>query len=155
MTGSSWSVFESAAPDFAAAGRRVLGGADDAPIGFLATRSRGGAPHLSPVCPIFAESGLYLSAVRRTPKYTDLHSDGRFVLHAFLGENDEEFQVAGVARLVEEAAEREAVHRAIPFPSFDAADPLFEFLIARCLWCWWENPGQPDTRPVRRRWRPE
>ena len=48
--------------------------------------------------------------------------------------------------------QRAAVHQAIPFPAYKAEDPIFELEIARCLWCWWENVGQPDTRPVRRRW---
>jgi hypothetical protein len=153
MTGSSWGAFEVAAPEFASAGRRLWVGDDGAAIGFLSSVSVEGTPHLSPVCPIFAESGLYLSAVGRTPKRSDLLGDGRFVLHAFLGENDEEFQVAGAARLVAEAEERASVHRAIPFPSFDAEDPIFELAISRCLWCWWEDVGQPSTRPIRRQWK--
>ena len=78
---------------------------------------------------------------------------GRFALHAFLGANDEEFQVAGAAHEVGDAAERGAVHDAIPFPAFERGDPIFRFDLERSLWVFWERVGQPDTKPIRRRWR--
>jgi hypothetical protein len=83
----------------------------------------------------------------------DLRASGAYVLHAFLAENDEEFQVAGTAEEVTDGAERAAVHEAIPFPAFEKEDPIFRLGIDRSLWVYWENVGQPDTRPVRRRWR--
>lgn len=149
---ASWAEFEASATGFAEAGRRLLVGADGVAIAFLATVSRAGRLHLAPVCPIFCEGRLYLSAGARTPKRRDLDDQGSYVLHAFLGGSDEEFQLAGRAREVRDEAERAAVHRAIPFPAFQPEDPIFELGIERCLWCWWENAGQPDTRPVRRRW---
>lgn len=144
--------FEAAAPDFAAAGRRLLGGADGLPIGFLASADAGSKPHLSPVCPIFAGRGLYLSAKGGSPKAGDLRANGRFSLHAFLGADDEEFQILGRAREVTEPREREQVHQAIRFGAFDRSDPVFELAVERALWVAWENVGQPDTRPIRRRW---
>lgn len=150
---TNWAGFEVAAAELAAAGRRLLVGADGVAIGFLATTSSAGRPHLAPVCPIFCGDGLYLSVGHATPKRRDLAGSGRYVLHAFLGQHDEEFQLAGAAREADDPAERTAVHAAIPFPSFQAQDPIFELGIEGCLWCWWERAGQPDTRPVRRRWR--
>src|SRR5262245_65151763 len=93
---TTWSDFERRAPDLAAAGRRLLIGSDGVAIGFLASAA-GGRPHLSPVCPIFCSDDLYLSAGSHTPKVADLRSSGGFVLHSFLGANDEEFQIGGRA----------------------------------------------------------
>lgn len=151
---TTWSDFEQAAPEFGAAGRRLLIGSDGVAIGFLASVGPDGAPRLSPVCPIFCGADLYLSAGAHTPKAADLRSSGRYILHAFLGANDEEFQVAGRALEVDDPAEREAVHAAIPFAAFEVADPIFRLSIDRALWVYWERVGQPDTSPVRRRWPP-
>jgi hypothetical protein len=148
----SWSAFESAAPDFGAAGRRLLVGADGVAIGFLASVSAAGRLHLAPVCPIFCGGDLYVSAGAHTPKASDLRETRSYVLHAFLGANDEEFQLAGRAGDVTEAAERAAVHAAIPFPAFSRSDPIFRLAIERALWVYWERAGQPDTVAVRRRW---
>ena len=151
---ASWSEFEHAAPDFAAAGRRLLTGSDGVAIGFLASVSPSAAPHLSPVCPIFCGAHLYLSAGAHTPKAADLRASGAYVLHAFLAANDEEFQVGGRALGVHDPEERTAVHGAIPFAAFKPADPIFRFSIDRVLWVYWERVGQPETRAVRRRWSP-
>jgi hypothetical protein len=151
---ASWSEFEKAAPDFSAAGRRLLIGADGVAIGFLASVGAHGAPHLSPVCPIFCGAHLYVSAGAHTPKAADLRASGNYVLHAFLAANDEEFQVAGRALEVHDPAERAAVHAAIAFAAFKTADPIFRLSIARALWVYWERVGQPDTKAVRRRWPP-
>lgn len=147
-----WNDFAEAAPEFAAAGRRLLVGDDGNAIAFLGTTTADGLPHLGPVCPIFCQGDLYLSASKRTPKVDDLRTTGRYGLHAFLGENDEEFQIRGIAREVSSDAERAAVHAAIPFAAFDTTDPIFRFGIERALWVYWERVGQPDTRAVRRRW---
>ena len=148
----SWQDFEKEAPQFAAAGRRLLVDDEGVAIGFLASVSADGVPHLAPVCPIFCGAALYLSASARSPKARDLRADGRYVLHAFLGAYDEEFQLAGRGEEVIDEAERAAVHEAILFPSFDRADPIFHLAIERSLWVHWERPGQKDTTAVRRRW---
>lgn len=148
----TWSEFEAKAPDFATAARRLFVGDDGVAIGFLATGTASRGPHLSPVCPIFAGTGLYLSAVTRSPKTSDLRVDPHYALHAFLGPSDEEFQLRGTSVEVTDSAERDAVHQAIAFGSYDASHPVFHFEISSALWVHWENPGQPDTRAVRRRW---
>ena len=149
---SSWTEFARLAPDFAEAGRRRLVGADGVAIGFLSTVSARGEPRMAPVCPIFSGDDLYLSAGGHTPKVGDLRHRRAFVLHAFLGANDEEFQVSGTATEVIDAMERSAVHRAIPFKAFDRADPIFRLTIDRVLWIYWERVGEPGTKPIRRRW---
>ena len=152
---TSWAEFEASAPDFAQAGRRLFAGADGLPIGFLATVTSDGRPHLSPVCPIFCAGDLYLSAGGSTPKVSDLRVSGTYALHAFLADGDEEFQVAGRATEVEDEAERAAVHAAIPFEAFNREDPIFRLSIDRALWVYWERAGQPDTKAIRKRWTPQ
>lgn len=152
---ASWATFEASAPDFATAGRRLFGGvagADGVPIAFLATVGARYHPHLAPVCPIFCGDSLYISAAARTSKTRDLRARGDYVLHALLGPDDEEFQLAGNGAEVFDDAERQAVHAAIPFPAFDRADPIIRLGIERALWVSWERVGQPDTKAIRRRW---
>jgi hypothetical protein len=150
---SSWTDFARDAPALADAGRRRLVGADGVAIGFLGTVTAGGEPRMAPVCPIFCGDHLYLSVGAHTPKVTDLCDRHSFVLHAFLGPNDEEFQVTGTATLVLQATERSAVHRAIPFKAFNTDDPVFRLSIDRALWVHWERVGEPGTRPIRKHWR--
>ena len=38
-------------------------------------------------------------------------------------------------------------------PHLSPVCPIFCLDIERALWVHWERVGQPDTRPVRRRWR--
>jgi hypothetical protein len=147
---ASWSEFEAQAPDLAASGRRLLCAGGDA-IGFLATVSRDGRPRIAPVCPIFAGGDVYLSVGKKTPKLRDLTRDGRYVLHAFLGKNDEEFQISGKVERVTDDQERSRVHGAIEF-SYQEDDPVLRLGLERCLWGYWENVGQPNTRPIRKRW---
>ena len=151
----SWGDFESAAPEFATAARRLLIGPDGAAIGFLATASQDGTPHMPPVCPIFAGINLYLSAASRTPKVRDLRANPRYSLHAFLGPKDEELQLLGSSYEVISETERDAVRKAIRFGSFDVEHPIFRLSILGAVWVYWERVGQPDTRAVRKRWQSE
>jgi hypothetical protein len=148
----SFAAFAASAPELASAARRLFVGADGVAIGFLATASGAAHPHLAPVCPVFCGEALYVVAVARSPKAADLHENGAYVLHAFLGANDEELQLAGRASEVDSAEERAAVHAAIPFASFGRSDPIFRLGVERALWVYWERAGQPDTKAVRRRW---
>jgi len=146
-----WGDFDRAAAEFAAVGRRLLTGPDGVAIGFLATAGAAGV-HVNPVCPIFCGDNLYVIAGARSPKTKDLRSGGAYALHAFLAANDEEFQIAGRAVEIVGADERAAVHGAVRFAAFRRSDPIFAFDVDRALWAYWERVGQPDTKPVRRRW---
>ena len=152
MGAHTWQAFEAKAAEIAEAGKRLLIGDDGVAIAFLATASAAGTPHIAPVCPIFCDADLYLSAAAATPKIADLRGNPRYSLHAFLGASDEEFQISGAAREVGDEAERGRVIAAIPFGAFDASHPIFHLSVERALWAHWENPGAPDTRAVRRRW---
>jgi hypothetical protein len=135
-----------------AAARRLMIGPDGVALAFLATVGEGERPHLAPVCPVICGAHVYLVAAAHTPKAADLRARPAFVLHALPGAADEELQVAGIARLVDEAAERAAVHAAVPFAAFSRTDPIFRLELERALWVRWERVGQPDTRAVRTRW---
>jgi hypothetical protein len=148
----SFRDFSQQAPEFAAAARRMLTEDGGPSVAFLGTVARDGRPRLAPFSPIFSGDDLFVSAGSRTPKRYDLVNDGRYVLHAMLGENDEELQLAGRGELVADAAARASVHADISF-QFDAEDPIFRLAIERSLWGHWEKVGQPGTYPVRRRWK--
>ena len=146
----SWAQLLRSEPELAARGRRLLERAG-VPMAFVATVSNRGEPRLAPVCPIFSGDEVYLSIGAHTPKACDLRQDGRYVLHAFLGDEDEEFQISGAAELVEAADEIRRVHESIAFPVYNAADPVFRLNVGRCLWSRWETPAE---RPSERRvWR--
>ena len=148
-----WPDFEVAEPELAAAGMALLGSYPEIAIGFLATVSSSGLPHLAPVCPIFCEEGLCLSVGLHTPKRRDLDGNGRYVLHAFLGAEDAEFKVSGLAERLEDAKARRRVQAAIRFDAFGREDPIYRLWLSACMYCCWENVGRPGTRPVRRWWR--
>ena len=91
--------------------------------------------------PIFCGEGIYLSAGSHTPKVRHLESNGRYALHALVGADDLEFQIAGTVRRVESSVEHDAVVSAISFPSYDASDPIYELLIERALSVTWPEPS--------------
>ena len=147
----TWGQFVEGAPELAEAGRRLF---DEHRLAYLATVRRDGAPRLHPVSPVDTGSGLYVAVNHESPKRWDLKRDRRFSLHAPLGARDEEFVITGEVRRVFDDATRAAIAAAAGH-TIHATDWLFEFLVARCLRGHWEHVGQPDTYPVRQRWRAE
>jgi len=97
---------------------------------------------VAPVTPIFCPPGIYLSVGAHTPKLGHLEVNGRYALHGLVGADDLEFQISGPVRRVDDAAEREAVIAAIPFPHYNTADPIYELLIERALLVTWPVPGE-------------
>lgn len=144
-----WGEFEAAAPDLAGVGRSLLYRPDRGEVAILATVDQAGHPRVAPVSPIFCDDGIYLSVGGHTPKVRHLRADGRYALHALVGADDLEFQMSGVARLVTDATEHEKVVAAIPFPSYDAEDPIFELTIERALVVTWPEQG---TRGQKQPW---
>ena len=92
--------------------------------------------------PVFTNEGIYLLAAAHTPKARQLTVNPAYSAHALLGADDLEFQFAGAARPVGEEKERLKIVSAVPFPSFDATDPIFELQIARALTVTWPEPGK-------------
>lgn len=151
----TWSRFEEKAAPLAEAGRRLLYGfGPGAPaIAFLATTRRDGGPRAHPVCPAIHEGGLYVFVIGHSPKRADLARDGRYALHAFPSEKDDEsFYCTGPAFLVRDPefrirAEASFVHHVKP------DEALFELRLATVLHTTWKNPRTPETSPVYERWR--
>jgi len=145
----TWREFEEAAPELAAAGARLFGKHG---IAYLATVRRDGAPRVHPVVPIIAQGRVFVAVGPRSPKRHELLRDGRYALHALPGKDDEEFLISGRAFYIQDSDLRSAASAAADHIIHDY-DLLFEFTIERCLWGIWENVGQPNTRPIRKRWR--
>jgi hypothetical protein len=144
----TWEEFAQAAPDLADAGLRLF--TSDG-IGWLATVRRDGSPRLHAIVPIFAAGHVAVFIPDSSPKRYDLLRDGRYVLHAPLGADDEEFSIQGHAAPVDDAATRAMLATAAGH-TIREHDLAFIFGIQRCLWAIWQNVGQPNTRPIRRRW---
>lgn len=172
---STWTEFEAAAPDMATAAAQlwsgitrlrreeagfVPSGAPVFPIAYLATVRADGSPRLHPFCPILAGEGLFAAIPPASPKGRDLRRDGRCVIHALPGPNDDELCIR--ARAVEVAdpttramiaalVERSGIGGMIESVSHH---PLFEFQIEQIDVARWIDVGQPGTRSERQRWRP-
>lgn len=145
----SWAEFEVRSADIARAGIELLYHPGRGEVAILATVDPLGRPRVAPVSPIFCDAGLYLSLGAHTPKYRHLRRDPHYALHAMVGADDLEFQISGLVRWVESVSERNAVVAAIPFPSFDASDPIVELLIDRALMVTWP---QRTARGVKTAW---
>lgn len=152
-----WAEFQRVRPDLAAAGRRLLY-QFGVGLAFLATVRADGGPRLHPICPLVTDDAL-LGFLQPSPKRADLHRDGRYALHAFPPEDNEDaFSVNGRAVLVDDRTRRQAATAqflaerkltAAP-PDFDAQD-LFEFYLQRCPWT--QTSGHGDWNPRHTIWR--
>jgi hypothetical protein len=127
----NWAAFEGAAPDLAAAGRRLLyreGGGK----ALLATVRDGAPPRIHPITVAIVDEGLY-AFILPSPKLVDLERDGRYALHTLHDPAaPSEFAIRGHAQLVVETAERSAVAAGWRF-EVDEMDRLFEFSIESAL----------------------
>ena len=137
-----WPEFKKVCPHIADLGERMLFNPNAGEVVILATVDSRNRPWVAPICPIFTDKGLYLLAAAPTPKAHHLMINPNYSLHALLGPDDLEFQVSGMSRLVSSENERSEVISAVPFPSFDATDPIFELKIARALTVTWPEPGK-------------
>ena len=129
-----WSEVAAEAPDLVEAGRTLLY-QYGVGLGMLATVRKDGGPRLHPVCPVVTHGGLWVFVVNRSPKVHDLRRDGRYALHA-LGpdDRDDEFMVAGTARVVDDEAVEAAVLEVYLAQGTTSEDhTLFELLLDRAL----------------------
>ncbi len=153
----TWQEFGALRPDVAAAGRALLYRVGVG-LGFLATTRPDGAPRVHPMCPLLHGTGLFAFIIP-SPKQRDLRRDGRYALHSFPCEDNEDaFSCTGKARPVDDARLRselsavfvaERMQFAVPTPGEE--DLLFEFLLDSCLLT--RTSGHGDTNPVHRVWR--
>ena len=155
---ATWAEFVEAAPEMAAVGLNRLKKLEGEPqlpeIAYLATVQEDGSPQVHPVCPVIAGGHLYVSIGPRSPKLRDLRRDGRYMLHALPGKDDDEFSVRGRATEANDPATRAEVLRAASASGLHIGEQeiLFRFDIERADTAYWEHVGQPNTRPIRRRW---
>ena len=146
---ATWAEFEAAAPDLAAAGRRLWG---EIAIGYLATTGADGAPRVHPVVVVIADGQLAVAVITRSPKYRDLQRDGRFALHSPpISADDEQLLLRGRVRHSNDEARLSQFAAAAPY-QLKGDEFVFDFDIREALWTTWDHPGQPDTQPIHRRW---
>jgi hypothetical protein len=110
----SWVEFESAAPDIAQEGRRLLYARGDAEA-LLATVRGDGLPRIHPINVGVVDDGLY-AFLLPSAKRTDLEQDGRYALHTHQDPAaPDEFSLRGRVRVIDDAAVRARVADAWPF----------------------------------------
>lgn len=98
-----WSDLVAQAPAIAEEGHRLLTQFGPG-LGYLATVRPDGGPRIHPVCPVVHEGALWVF-VGPSPKRADLRRNGEYALHSFPCEHvDDEFMVAGTARVEDDAA---------------------------------------------------
>jgi hypothetical protein len=115
---ATWREFETASPELADLGRRLLTRTGSGE-GVLATVRDGGLPRINPVAIGIVDGRLLLFVVATSAKAGDLRADGRYALHAHIDlETPDEFGVRGRAQLVVDQALRQA---ALETWAFDAA----------------------------------
>ncbi|SRR5579884_1328912 len=128
-------------------------------LGFLATVRPNGGPRLHPVCPVLAEDSLSALLIR-SPKRDDLLRDGRYAMHSFPCENNEDaFYITGVASVVEQPEARRHIveqfvsERGTMFTVHDVADhQAFEFRLDMAMLT--QTIGHGDANPRHTIWRP-
>jgi Pyridoxamine 5'-phosphate oxidase len=149
----TWKELAAAAPELAGAGRALLA-QFGVGLAFLATVRMDGAPRLHPVCPVLSDDRLFVLITLGSPKRHDLLRDGRYALQTFPQPRagSEEFYLAGVAHLVDDAASRDAGLRDARQQA-DAAEVLFELAIDRAMHTRWENVLTPQMRSFQQTWR--
>jgi hypothetical protein len=154
---AAWAQFETEAPDVAQVVARLWPGLfaldrndplpEAAPcfaVSFLATVRRDASPRLHPFCPILAGGRLFAAIPRSSPKGWDLRRDGRCVIHALPGPDDDELCIRATAIEVIDDPSTRALVRSVVIRSHVGGmiesvsnDPLFEFDleqvdVARC-----------------------
>jgi hypothetical protein len=153
----AWSEFNARQPELARSGADLLYHFGVG-LAFLATVRADGGPRLHPMCPLVTETGLYAFIVP-SPKQRDLHRDGRYALHSFpLEDNEDAFYLSGAASYVSHpetrvrlasqfAAERSGF--AVPPPGEE--QHLFEFGVEAAMLT--RSTGHGDPQPQHTIWR--
>lgn len=153
----TWRQFREARPDLADAGQKLLY-QYGVGLAFLASVRRDGGPRVHPMCPLLTADGLFAFLVP-SPKRDDLHRDGRYALHCFpVEENEDAFYSTGTALPVNDddlqrrletqfLDERKMQSR----PPYFSEHHLFEFGIERCLLT--STTGHGDPAPKHAVWR--
>jgi len=169
----TWAVFEKEAPALVAVAHLLWPGIttldrEGRPpptgpcftVAYLATVRADGAPRLHPFCPVIADGHLFAAIPRSSPKGGDLRRDGRCVIHAMPGPEDDELCIRATATEVPDGATRELVRAVVSNSGVSGmintvtADPLFEFDLIQVDVAHWLDIGKANTRAVRSRYIP-
>ena len=127
----TWAEFQAAAPDLAAAGRRLFYRGDHGEA-LLATVRADEPPRIHPISVGIVDDRLY-AFINPSPKRRDLATDGRYALHTHQNPAaPREFSVRGRAVLINAADIRSAVAAEWSFEADETYD-LFEFSIESAL----------------------
>lgn len=153
----SWSDFKAQRPELAREGAELLYHFGVG-LAFLSTVRADGAPRLHPICPQLTDHGLYAFVIP-SPKRKDLHRDGRYAMHSFpMEDNEDAFYLTGVASHVTNPEVRDQLGRqfadersefAMPPP--DAEQHLFEFHLQAAMLT--RTTGHGDPAPRHTIWR--
>lgn len=144
---ATWQEFESAAPEIASAGLKLLFQFGPG-LAFLATVRKDGAPRLHPICPTVVDGNLYGLILPVSPKYGDLERDGRYALHTFPPVDvDDEFLVMGRAERIDDTAQTGRVRADQKARGMTSTEDegLFKFGIERVMLA--KYPGGHGTWP--------
>jgi hypothetical protein len=129
---TDWAGFSAAAPEIAAAARRLIYARGDGEA-LLATVRGDALPRIHPVNVAIVGNGLYAFVIADSAKRRDLGSDGRFAIHTHQDPAaPSEVMLRGRARLVDDPSERSHVAAGWAF-GVDDGYVLFEFLIETAL----------------------
>jgi hypothetical protein len=153
---AQWTEFSRLRPDLAQAGTELLY-QFGLGLAFHATSRADGGPRAHPICPLLTISGLFAFIVP-SPKREDLIRDGRYAMHSFPSDDDEDaFFITGRAhRVVDEEvraalADQYARERGMTEPPADlGAWTLFSFDVETCLLT--RTTGHGDPAPKHTVW---
>lgn len=152
----SWGDFKAQRPDLAQPGGELLYHYGVG-LAFLGTVRPDGGPRLHPMCPLLTDTGLYAFIVP-SPKQKDLHRDGRYAMHSFpLEDNEDAFYLSGVAshvshpQLRDRLARQFAAERSGSLPPPGDEQHLFEFQPQAAMLT--RTTGQGDPEPQHTIWR--
>jgi hypothetical protein len=148
----SWQDFRAQQPELARQGAALLYHFGVG-LAFLGTVRADGGPRLHPMCPLLTDSGLYAFIVP-SPKQRDLHRDGRYAMHSFpLEDNEDAFYLSGTAGYVTDRQTRERLARQFTDERADFALPspgeehhLFAFEIQTAMLTRTAGHGDPEPR---------
>lgn len=153
----SWRDFSAQQPELANQGAELLYHFGVG-LAFLSTVRTDGGPRLHPICPQLTDDGLYAFVIP-SPKRKDLHRDGRYAMHSFpMEDNEDAFYLTGVASYVTNPGIRDQLGRqfaeersefAMPPPG--AEQHLFEFHLQAALLT--RTTGHGDPAPQHTTWR--
>jgi hypothetical protein len=153
----SWSDFKAQQPELARQGAGLLYHFGVG-LAFLGTVRDDGGPRLHPMCPLLTETGLYAFIIP-SPKQRDLHRGGRYAMHSFPLENNEDaFYLSGVASYVSHLETRDRLARQFADERSALAPPppgeeqhLFEFQVHAAMLT--RTTGHGDPQPQHTIWR--